>query len=205
MRTEADFNLGLDLKGVAEADGDLYIEGWASDFGLDDEAEYFEPGSFRKSVQAFIESGNLPLLYHHKPSQALGAVEKIELRGNGLWMKARIDKPAPGSWAEDIYNKVKRGTIKGLSVGGVFRRRMGSDGRPRIYEAGLREISVTPLPINPRTLFSLAQKAFPDDLEDHEPTDEELLWLEKATETLERLERIFERVGDKTDAPSSDD
>jgi hypothetical protein len=50
--------------------------------------------------------------------------------------------------------------MKAVSVAGIFKRRMGEDGRPRIYEADLSEISVTPFPVNPRALFTVAQKAF---------------------------------------------
>jgi HK97 family phage prohead protease len=160
-------DLGLDSKAVEVDGGDIFIEGWASDFEVDRQNEAFEPGAFEKSIQQFL-SGNPALLYHHDYSKALGIVEALELKPEGLWMRARVDEPAPGSWAEDVVRKIKKGTIKGLSVGGIFKRRMGADGRPRIFDADLAEISVTPLPVNPRTLMGVAQKAFEVEAPGHE-------------------------------------
>src|SRR5687767_2264132 len=120
---------------VTDADeGDVYIEGWASDIGMDRANEAFEPGAFDGTIERFL-STNPILLYHHDGSKALGQVEELEAKPNGLWMKARIDKPTKGSWAEDIVNKVKKGTIRALSVRGDFKRRLGPDGRPRIHQA----------------------------------------------------------------------
>jgi HK97 family phage prohead protease len=157
---ERDFTLDAllpDRKAVAD-DGSIIIEGYASDIGLDRQDEMFEDGAFTKAIEKFL-STNPVLLYHHDAGKALGRVLELEPHpGKGLWMKAVIDPPAQGSWAEDVFEKVKRGTIKGLSVGGRFFRPT----KGRISRADLMEISVTPLPVNPRTLFAVAQKAFGD-------------------------------------------
>lgn len=198
MLDSAPFVLDLSLDTKAASDGDdLYIEGWASDFEIDRQDEAFEPGAFEKSIQKFL-STNPALLYHHDYSKALGIVEQLDLRPEGLWMRARVDAPAPGSWAEDVVRKIRKGTIKGLSVGGLFKRRRGPDGRPRIFDADLAEISVTPLPVNPRTLMAVAAKAFASPPAD---TDEEavLAWfdaqLEAAGKSLDALERAADERG----------
>ena len=149
---------------VTEGDGgDLWIEGLAADYGMDEQDEAFEDGAFADAVNDFKASGNMPLLYHHKGDQQLGEVTELEIRPEGLWMKARIDKPAHNSHPlYDVYTKVKRGTTKGLSVAGRFFRRMSPDGM-KIYRANLREISVTPLPVNERTLVAAGAKAFSDE------------------------------------------
>lgn len=171
MKHTAEFTLDTtlpDAKSVSTDDdsGDIIIEGYASDFGLDRQDEAFLPGAFQRSVKRFLDT-NPVLLYHHDEGKALGQVLELEPRGEGLFMKARIDKPTTGGWAEDVVAKVKRGTIKGLSVRGIFKRVMTAAG-PRIEDADLAEISVTPLPVNPRTLFAVAQKAFGEDAFDPE-------------------------------------
>lgn len=178
-------DLGLDSKAVEDDDGDIYFEGWASDFEVDRQDEAFEPGAFRKSVERFLGT-NPVLLYHHDYGKALGVVEQLDLRDEGLWMRARIDKPTAGSWAEDVVAKIKKGTIKGLSVGGLFKRRKGMDGKARIFDADLAEISITPLPVNPRTLGAVAVKAFESDAATKDGEQLVMDWFEAqmaATET----------------------
>lgn len=157
-----DFVLDQKAAQVTEDEhGDLYIEGYASDFGLDRQDEAFEPGAFEEGLKSFMEV-NPVMLYHHKGDKALGQYVDARLDEHGLWVKGRVDKPAPGSWAEDIFNKIKRGTIRAFSVGGIFKRRNTPDG-PRIFKCDLAEISVTPFPVNPRTTFAVvAGKAFED-------------------------------------------
>jgi len=167
--TEADFTLDVTLPGAksaTETDGDIIIEGLASDFGLDRQDEAFMPGAFTDAIDKFLTTNPI-LLFDHQNSKALGQVLALEPRTEGLYMKARIDEPTEGSWAEDVVRKVRRGTIRGLSVRGLFKRTMTPRG-PRIHEADLAEISVTPLPVNPRTLFGVAQKSFGDDAFDQE-------------------------------------
>lgn len=180
MQTEAPFLLDftLDTKASPREDGTVYIEGYASDFGVDRQDEAFEKGAFEAGMKSFMES-NPVLLYHHKSDQALGQVIEFEHRPKGLWVKARVDEAEPGTPLADVVRKIKTGTIRGFSVGGRFHRKMTNRG-PRIHTADIAELSVTPFPINPRTMFAVAQKAF----DDSEPTE---------------LESIVERVNALTD------
>lgn len=162
MKDQADFQLDFSLDGKAEVheqDGDLIIEGYAANWLMDRQDEAFEPGAFEHGLKSYIQTNPI-LVYHHQYDKALGQVLEADVRADGLWVKARVDKPTPGSWAEDVYAKIKRGTIRAFSVGGRFHRRTGADGRPRIYKTDFAELSVTPLAINPSTLFSVAGKAF---------------------------------------------
>lgn len=189
-----------------EEDGDLFIQGYASDFGLDRQGEAFEPGAFEQGLKAFMETNPI-LLYHHKYDQALGQVVDSRLDGKGLWVKARVDKPAPGSWAEDVFNKIKKGTIRAFSVGGIFRRRMTEAG-PRIFDCDLGEISVTPFPVNPRTTFAVAAgKAFenieipskPEVEGDVRDEDEEMV-----AHAVGLLEHVFERIEKRREGESAE-
>lgn len=159
----ADFELGfmLDQKALVEADDDgtVHIEGYASNFDFDRQDEAFEPGAFEQGIKAYME--NPVLLYHHKADTALGKIEEMKIDTNGLWVKGIVDAPEPGTMTADYVRKIKNGVIKGFSVGGKFYKRMTGAGA-RIFKCDLREISVTPLPVNPRTLFAVSTKAFND-------------------------------------------
>lgn len=186
MKEQAEFQLDMVLGEKAAvtvaADGDLIIEGYASDYEADRQDEFFEPGAVNDGLKAFLDTNPI-LLYHHKSGQALGQVIEARVDNVGAWIKARVDKPAPGSWAQDVYQKVKRGTIRGFSIGGrFFRRPDQKSGMTKIYKADIHEISVTPYPINPRTLFGVAQKAFSDE----EAPDYDAM-VDKLEETLQFL------------------
>lgn len=184
----AEVQLGFPIEGKSIEDDDLIVEGLIADWQLDRMEEAFEPGAFDAGMKSFMES-NPVVLYHHKYDKALGQVLEVKKLDEGWWAKARIDKPAAGSWAEDVYQKIKRGTIRAFSVGGRWSRRPGPDGKPRIYKADMAELSVTPLPVNQRTLFSLAGKAFGTDDPDADSAANE--------RAVSALERIFERLAAK--------
>lgn len=167
MKESAPFRLDFSLDGAAaiELDGKaLRIEGYAAGFNRDREGEAFLPGVFDKGLEKYFRRNPI-LCYHHHTDQALGVVEEAKLDGKGLFVKARLDDPEPGTPLADVYNKVKSGTIKGFSVGGIFRRKMTPAG-PRIHDADVAEISVTPVPMEPGSLFALAGKAFGYDSEE---------------------------------------
>lgn len=163
---------------VVEHDGDLFIEGWASTVGADRAGDLVEPGAFDTAIEKFL-STNPILLYNHDIGKALGQVVEMQSRPQGLWVKARVDKPAPGSWAEDIVSKIAKGTIKAFSVRGKMWRPDGRlaaaprDGGGRVNRVDLYEISATPLPVEPGSLFSVTQKAFDISIPAEEIPEEE--------------------------------
>lgn len=195
---------------VTEEDGDLYIEGWAADITLDDQDEYFSYDALKAAADEFMAQPNRPLLYHHKPDMQLGEIITFEARQTaeraGIWMKARVDEPAPSHpILADVYRKVKRGTMKGLSVAGRFFGEPTPNGW-RIGRASFRETSVTPFPVHPRTLATVVGKAVeefdaePDDTEDRRRAEAALTGLKGTVEVLgsvwEKLESRSAGAGD---------
>jgi HK97 family phage prohead protease len=140
------------------AGGGLRIKGQAGGTGLDRSGEAFLPGVLDQALVKYFHANPI-LCFHHHTDQALGVVENARVDDTGrLYIEARLDDPEPGTPLADVYNKVKSGTIKGLSVGGIFKRKMTPQG-PRIYAAEIVEISVTPVPMEPGSLFTLSGKA----------------------------------------------
>jgi HK97 family phage prohead protease len=172
---KADQEAVLDSATVRELDdGDLLIEGWAANFeGLDRQHENFEDGAFQRGIKSFL-NGTGALCYHHKNDMGIGRVLDLkEVEGKGLYMKARVSKQEPSSPLYYIYNAVKKGDYRGLSVGGYFKRRHTPKG-PRIADVDFTEISVTPVPV--------------PEVED----DAELTYLESVRSRLEQLVNALE-------------
>lgn len=184
----AKFEFGIKAVDIQEQDdGTLVLEGYASDFLTDRDREAFEPGAFERGLKTFMQ--NPILLYHHKPSEQLGVVREAAVDGKGLRVVAEFPKPPDGSPLQHVYNLVKRGMMRGFSVGGAFKRRMTALG-PRIFDVDMQELSVTPLPVNPRTLFATAGKAF----DDEDPSEfERLAAVVDGIETV--LNTVEQRVG----------
>lgn len=163
MKTEAQFQVDAvaDFKAVEVSDdGSLTIEFLASDWEDDRQHEAFEPGAFKAAIDKFL-GGNPVFLYHHQNDFALGQVSALEERPDGLYGKAILPRPTGGDRLA-VWQQIKDGVIRGVSVAGQFYRRMTTQG-PRIHRADLHEISATPVPVNPRTLLTVAAKAFTDE------------------------------------------
>jgi HK97 family phage prohead protease len=145
-------------KAMPTTGGGQVIEGQAGGVDIDRSLEAFEPGVLAKSAAKFMRT-NPVLCYHHHVDEALGVVEQMGVNSNGkLYARARLDEPEPHTKLADVFRKVKSGTIKGLSVGGIFRRKMTPQGM-RIHDFDMYELSVTPVPMEPGSLFTLAGKA----------------------------------------------
>lgn len=192
-------------------DGDLIIEGWAADFsGIDRQGENFTDGAFQKGIDEFLANSG-SLCFHHKHDHGIGRVEELnEVEGKGLHMRARVTKQPESSPLYYIYNGIKQGDYKGLSVGGFFDRTITDDGL-RINNVDFTEISVTPVPVNPRTTFQvLAGKALEDVKVPKAPKVEgEIREDDKyeIVEAISRLDSIFSRLAargkTKKDRPTS--
>jgi HK97 family phage prohead protease len=175
--------------------GDLIIEGWAANFdGIDREGENFQDGAFPRAIKAFL-GAQRTLAFHHKHDHGIGSVLDLEeVEGKGLRMKARVDYQPESSPLRYIYNGIKKGTYKGLSVGGIFKRAITPLG-PRIVDMDFTEISVTPVPVHAGTGFNVVAGKALAGLEVPEatpqPVDAGLLALQQSLEglvsTLERL------------------
>lgn len=163
---QATFQLGVTLpvgKALTESeDGDLIIEGIAADYSEDRQGETYV-GAFDEAIKAYLDSGG-PLLYHHKRDRQLGQVTALSQTDQGLAIKAVIPKPSDPELL-DVYTKVKRGMMRGLSfVGGVLKRQGANTIQYAIKD--LQEISITPQPVGPSALLAVAQKAFDDEITD---------------------------------------
>lgn len=142
---------------TVEENGDIYIEGYAAVFdGVDREGENFLPGAFERGIKSFMASPARSLCYHHDHKIVLGEVLDLrEEEGKGLYMKARVDGAIRQSPVlAPLYEQIKRGTLKALSVGGFFKRVITAAGK-RIGDTDITEISVTGVPVHTKPGFAV--------------------------------------------------
>ena len=186
---------------TVQDNGDLIIEGWAAVFeGQDRQNENFIEGAFQKGIKAFLD-GQAALCYHHDTGKLLGNVLELEeVEGKGLRMKARVDAaiakhPELGVYYEQIKNR----SLRALSVGGFFKRKLTEAGM-KINGCDFTEISVTPVPIHPGTSFGVvAGKALREtpNLPEGEmrAEDEEMLnfLLDQLDDSVKRIEAAVAR------------
>jgi HK97 family phage prohead protease len=144
----------------------LWIEGKAGAFGLDRDGEVIRPGAFDEGIAAYMK--NPIVVYSHAAtvidgpvSGASGYVQlgiSTDLRRDheGLYWRAFIPRPASG-FLLDVWEKIRAGYMRGLSVGGKFTRAVGSH---LIDRVDLQEISIAPKPVNPEALITSVVEAF---------------------------------------------
>jgi HK97 family phage prohead protease len=191
---------------TVEENGDLIIEGYAAIFEGDDrQGENFAPGAFERGMKAFLE-GRAPLCYHHNKSKVLGKVLDLEQDDRGLKIRARVDgEIATHPELKTYYGQIKKGTIDGLSIGGFFKRGL-VDGKRRIIDMDMTEISTTATPVHSKPSFSvLAGKALGSDVPEIEPLPEgdirqadvdSLSWMiEELNSTIKRINESFDKRG----------
>jgi hypothetical protein len=144
----------------------VWIEGKAATWDLDDEGESFDPAAFDAGIKAFL-SGSPVLSYHHAERVVetwhgasskivqLGVVTDLRRESDGLYMKAWVPRPQHGGFLANVWDLIRSGAMKGLSVGGSFAK-----AGTRIVRAALREISVAPWGINPNASITSVTPAF---------------------------------------------
>ncbi len=133
--------------------GDLLLEGLAVVWdGEDFENESFARGALRETIPGFL-SNQAPLLWNHRPDLGgIGRVLELEETDEGLRIKARVDAQPVGSPLRHIFEAIKRGSHRGASIGGFFKR-LGQ----KIVSVRLSEVSITALAVDPRTYVAATE------------------------------------------------
>lgn len=142
---------GDTLRTSALASGDLEVSGYCVVWnGLDAEGETFLKGALADAIPTFLERSGV-LAWHHRPGEyPLGRVLEMREDDVGVWFRARLDKPDVGAPTRWLYDAVKRGTMRGVSIGGFFGDRVATGGFSRAIHKVLRltEVSLTTRPMD---------------------------------------------------------
>lgn len=133
----------------------FHIQGWASTIDQDRGKDIVHAEAFKDTVEEYKE--NPILLYAHKPDRPIGTVEEIKIvPEKGLFVKANISRTEP-----EIRTKILEGVLRAFSFG--FRpvefeeERKDKEVIRHLKKVELFEVSVVPIPMNKRALFSVVK------------------------------------------------
>lgn len=127
---------------------DVKIEGYASTFNnLDRDGERFLPGAFEESIPDFMKNPVMLKDHWNKCDNVVGKFTDVEEDKKGLFVRGILSN-APD--VRGIRFRVAEGMIRTFSVAGMFHF---NESHIEIFKAHLWEISLIPIPANPKALF----------------------------------------------------
>lgn len=135
-------------------DDSMYIEGYANMATLDRVKEIINPKAWK--LDSFNKAG--VILFNHDQHKPIGKPVKIEVRNDGLYIKARISGSNDPEITK-IRDLIEEGILNQFSVGFKTKdsKRL-NDGSTEITDAELFEVSVVSVPANADSLFKMSSK-----------------------------------------------
>jgi HK97 family phage prohead protease len=129
---------------VKTVGSDGTFTGLASTYGnVDLGGDVVMPGAFTKTIAE--KRGQLPLLMGHDPSAPIGLATLTD-SPQGLQVRGELVLEADG--AKSAYALLKKGVIRGLSIGYDAVKSVMVGGVRQLNEIKLFEVSLTPFPMN---------------------------------------------------------
>ena len=121
-----------------------FIEGIASTWQKDLGGDRVEKGAFSKTLPNFMQ--NPVMLFSHQLDKPIGKWTSLIETESGLEITGSINTKT--TTGKDVYNLVKNGDIRGLSIGyGVKDSEMSGDTNV-LKEVDLWEVSIVSIPMN---------------------------------------------------------
>ena len=135
------------LHPAVSGDG-LLIAGYASTWNLDKVGDVMNPFALDAAVATFMATNPVLLYAHRLNLPPVGRIIKAEIhRAKGLFIEAVIPRARDGTFAAEIWESVKSGLLRALSLGAVFSRRDRGT-HNEIYDVPVvNEISLCPVAI----------------------------------------------------------
>lgn len=141
------------------------FEGYLSVFGNTDQGgDVVTHGAFTKTISEAksrkeAQGGPFlyPILWQHNPNEPIGGfTEVVEVEGKGLHVKGQLDLDIPQG--QRAYSGLKKGYIKGLSIGFDTVKDVWQSGKRMLKEVKLWEGSVVTFAMNDKA-FATSVKA----------------------------------------------
>jgi uncharacterized protein len=144
----------LELKTLTEQGT---FTGMASVFGVTDlGGDVVEPGAFSRTLQH--KGGEVPILFSHDTRQPIGLGRVKETR-SGLEISGEL--VLQSAKAMEAYHLMKKGVLKGLSIGYDSIRDTVSNGVRHLHELKLFEVSLVVFPMNESALVTAVKSDDP--------------------------------------------
>jgi uncharacterized protein len=129
----------------------------ASVFGVTDlGGDVVEPGAFSRTLQH--KGGEVPILFSHDTRQPIGLGRVKETR-SGLEISGEL--VLQSAKAMEAYHLMKKGVLKGLSIGYDSIRDTVSNGVRHLHELKLFEVSLVVFPMNESALVTAVKSDDP--------------------------------------------
>lgn len=106
--------------------------------------DVMRPGAFTKTIR---ESKRVPILFGHDSEKVIGE-GVLKDTEDGLAIEGQLDIDID-PLAAQTHQKMKRGRIRGLSIGFSTVKDAIKDGIRELLEVKVWEVSLTPFPMNP--------------------------------------------------------
>jgi len=137
----------LELKSLTDQG---VFTGMASVFGnVDLGGDVVEPGAFTRTLQH--KGGEVPILFSHDTRQPIG-LGKVRETKAGLEITGEL--VLQSSKAMEAYHLMKKGVLKGLSIGYDSIRDTVTNGIRHLHEVKLFEVSLVVFPMNEMAMVS---------------------------------------------------
>lgn len=148
------FMLNMVTKADDSNDEDIIIEGMANTTSVDRAGDLIPRSAWEKASQLTNYKKNPIVLAFHNHSMPIGVVEELEVRDEGLFVKARISNTIPA-----VYNAVKKQILKAFSIG--FRLNEW-EYKPDLdiflmTDIEMTELSIVSVPCNQDSMFGLSK------------------------------------------------
>jgi uncharacterized protein len=134
--------------------------GLASTYGgVDLGGDTIMPGAFTKTIAE--KHGQVPLLMGHDTGSPIGLATLTD-SPQGLVVKGELVLEADG--AKSAYALLKKGVIRGLSIGYDTVKSTMAGGVRQLSELKLWEISLTAFPMNPEAMVTAVKSSNEDEI-----------------------------------------
>ena len=142
----------IDLKVSEDGQTGTFL-GRLSAYGkVDSYSDSVAPGAYKRTIEA--NKGRVPLLWMHQQSTPVGIAHLMD-QEDGLWIKGELvlDDSVPNG--KMAYTLLKRGVIKGLSIGfQAVQKEMKDDGIRLLKEIRLMEASIVTTPADEHAMVT---------------------------------------------------
>lgn len=151
-----DFTFDI-TKSTKDANGELFIEGYANTNSKDRVGDVVLPTAFAKSLPTYLT--NPVLLANHDWNDPCGRCMSAEITEKGLYIKARLSDTR-----NDIKTLVREGVLSTFSIGynEIDTDFDESTKTKYIKELELLEISIVTVPANVESIFKVTDTAAPE-------------------------------------------
>jgi hypothetical protein len=199
-----DWSYDLTIEKLAETDdGDVYIAGYASDGGEDEDGEVMDLDSLKSASTDYFKNPVVKFM-HDKAPQWKGAIGRVVKKyvdsegtshetsfGKKPYLVIKLSKSLPAF----LKGMILDGTFRGLSIGGKLSRRVGN----RLFVKSWLETSVVDVPSAKGSFFNVLKAAGMGSLSSGELEDDDESSLNKgiSEESLEALKNGFDFLNDE--------